>query len=736
MSPRMATRHAESVRHVGDIHRLARLYGVQVRYRDGLGVVRESPPETLLAILAQLGAGVSTESEREIRSAVSGRRREIWEELIEPVAVAWRERHRQPQIPLRVPASAEGSTLSVEVEFEDGRQPRRFQRRVGELKTLGEAAVGRRRFLTKSLALPAALPEGYHTLRLTLGRRTAEALVISAPRTAYSPEPSTERRWGLFLPLYALRTERRSASGDFTDLESFLEWTINLGGSAVGTLPLSACYLDEPFHPSPYTPVSRRFWNEFYLDPARAPELDRSPRARSLLGSTAYVKECARLGQADLVDYRREMALKRRVLEALARSLTARPSTRRDEFQAYVESRPDLDAYAKFRAVVEARGRLWPDWPARLRTGTIRAGDFYEAARTYHLYVQWLADQQLTALADRAGDKGGGLYLDLPLGVHAGGFDVWEDPELFALNVAGGAPPDRFFTEGQNWGFAPQHPENIRRRQYRPWIACLRSHMRRASMLRIDHVMGLHRLYWVPRGQQADQGAYVRYRARELYAILALESRRQKTVIVGEDLGTVPRYVRARMKARGVRRMSVGQFEFRDRPRSPLKPIAAGTVASLNTHDMRPFAAFWKQLDINDQVDLGLLAADDSTQDRNRREAVKQALRLFFLPDRATRLSTDRRSRLRANPSSKNGTEEIRQMVEALLGKQAASRAEFVMINLEDLWAETEPQNTPGTFDERPNWRRRARYGLKAIKHMRSVTGLLSEINRLRKGRS
>ncbi len=698
------------------LHRLARLYGVQVRYRDGFGVVRESPPGTLLAVLAQLGAPVSNENA--VASAVSVRRREIWEQLVEPVVVVWRGRNRPAEIPLRVPASAEASTLSVAVEFEDARPPLHFQQRVAELTTLREAVVGRRRFSAKSLVLPRALPEGYHTLRLSLGRREAEALVISAPRTAFSPPPSAKRGWGLFLPLYALRTERGSASGDFTDLEDFLDWTMDLGGSAVGTLPLSACYLDEPFHPSPYTPVSRRFWNEFYLDPARAPELDRSPRARSLLGSAAYARQDERLRKSDLVDYRREMALKRRVLEALARSLTARPSARHDEFRAYVAGRPDLDAYAKFRAVVEARGRLWPDWPARLRGGTIRDNDFDEAARGYHLYVQWLADQQLTALADRAGEKGGGLYLDLPLGVHAGGFDVWEDPESFALDVAGGAPPDRFFTQGQNWGFAPQHPESIRRRHYRPWIACLRSHMRLASMLRIDHVMGLHRLYWVPRGRPADQGAYVRYRARELYAILAIESRRHKTVIVGEDLGTVPRYVRARMKEHRVRRMSVGQFEFRDRPRSPLKPIPAGTSASLNTHDMRPFAAFWKQLDIDDQVDLGLLSGEDTTQARNHREALKRALRQFFPTARP----------------SKSDEHEILQMVQALLGKQAASPAEFLMINLEDLWAETRPQNTPGTVDERPNWRRRARFGFEAVKRMRSMTGLLRKVDRLRKG--
>ena len=696
------------------LHRLARLYGVQVRYRDGFGVMRQSPPETLLAVLAQLGAPVA--GAKDIVRAASDRRRAIWEQLVEPVVVMWRGRGRTARVPLRIPAGAEAATLSVLLQFEDGREPLCCRQRVGELKTVGEAVVGRRRFLAKSLTLPESLPEGYHRLHVTLGRREAEALVIVAPRTAFSPGPSAKRGWGLFLPLYALRTDRGSASGDFSDLEDLLAWTIELGGSAVGTLPLSACYLDEPCHPSPYTPVSRRFWNEFYLDPARAPELDQSPRARSLLASAAYTRQREQLQQSDLVDYRREMASKRRVLEALARSLTARPSARYNEFRAYVASRPDLDTYAKFRAVVETRGSLWPDWPARLRAGTIRAGDFDKAARDYHLYVQWLADEQLTALADRAGDKGAGLYLDLPLGVHSGGFDVWEDPESFALNVAGGAPPDRFFTHGQNWGFAPQHPENIRRRHYRPWIACLRSHMRRASMLRIDHVMGLHRLYWVPRGQQADQGAYVRYRARELYAILALESRRHKTVIVGEDLGTVPRYVRARMKEHGIRRMSVGQFEFRNRPRSPLRPVAANSVASLNTHDMRPFAAFWKQLDIDDQVDLGLLTRGDSAQDRSRREAVKQALRRHFF----------------AEGQSKNNKDEILPMVKALLGKQAASRAEFLMINLEDLWAETEPQNTPGTVDERPNWRRRARYDLDTIKRMRSVARLLRKLDRLR----
>ena len=696
------------------LHRLARLYGVQVRYRDGLGAACESPPETLLAILAQLGAPVSTM--KDISSAVAARRREIWGELVEPVVVL-RGRGRRATVPLRIPASGEASTLAAELEFENGRAPLRWRQRVSEMASLGEVRVGRRRFEAKSLTLPGPAPEGYHTLRLTLGRREAEALVIAAPRTAFSMNPADRRGWGLFLPLYALRTHRGSASGDFSDLESFLDWTMELGGSTVGTLPLTACYLDHPFHPSPYTPVSRRFWNEFYLDPEIAPEIEQSPEARSLLGSAAYASEQERLRRLDLVDQRREMALKRPVLEALERTLAARPSTRQDEFRAYVASRPDLDLYARFRAVVEARKSLWPDWPARLRAGTILDRDFDGAARRYHLYVQWLADQQLTALAERAAIRGGGLYLDLPLGVHAGGFDVWEDPESFALGVTGGAPPDRFFTRGQNWGFTPQHPEKIRRRRYRSLIACLRRHLRCASRLRVDHVMALHRLYWVPRGQQADQGAYVRYKARELYAILALESRRHKTMMVGEDLGTVPRYVRSRMKEHGIYRMSVAQFEFRSRSRSPLRPVAGNVVASLNTHDMRPFAGFWKQRDIDDQVDLGLLAAEDSMKDRDRREAVKQALRRRFLGRRRERSAAD----------------EIRRIVKALLHARAASRASLLLINLEDAWGETRAQNTPGTVAERPNWRRRARYGFEAVKCMSAVRSLLREVDRLRK---
>jgi 4-alpha-glucanotransferase len=199
------------------------------------------------------------------------------------------------------------------------------------------------------------------------------------------------------------------------------------------------------------------------------------------------------------------------------------------------------------------------------------------------------------------------LYLDMPLGAHGDGYDVWRYRELFALGASGGAPPDPVFTQGQDWGFAPVHPQRSRERGHAYLRAYLRHHLRHAGMLRIDHVMGLHRLYWVPRGQPASQGAYVTYPAEEVYAMLSIESHRHQAVIVGEDLGTVPPEVSRSLKRHAVGGMFVAQYEFCLPPKPVLRPVPRNVVASLNTHDMPPFHAYWRGLDIEDRRALGLI---------------------------------------------------------------------------------------------------------------------------------
>ena len=251
-----------------------------------------------------------------------------------------------------------------------------------------------------------------------------------------------------------------------------------------------------------------------------------------------------------------------------------------------------MEDYARFRAAGERQHAPWPAWPAPLRDGVIKEGDYDEEAMRYHLYVQWLAHQQLQSLSQKAREKGVRLYFDLPLGVHPDGYDVWREPNLFVLGASAGAPPDAFFAKGQDWGLPPLHPERLREQGYRYYIACVRHLLQMAGILRIDHVMGFHRLFFVPRGMKANQGVYVRYRAEEFYALLALEAHHHQAIIVGEDLGTVPPEVRPAMERHGLHRTYVAQFSLTPDARQALLPPSSNMVASLNTHDTPTFAGF------------------------------------------------------------------------------------------------------------------------------------------------
>jgi len=682
---------------------LARSYGIQTSYHDALGVYREASDDALLGTLRALDAPV--DGPADVPEALRARREELAEDLAEPVAVAWEG--GPPELVLRMGAGDRGA-LACHVDLEGGGR----QAWVCESEALPavDATGGRR------LALPERLPPGYHLLTLETPRRKSETLVISAPRRAYGAEG--DPLWGVFLPLYSLRTGRSWGAGDLSDLEAFGQWTAGLGGGVVGTLPLLAAFLDEPFAASPYAPASRLFWSELYLDPRRLPELDEAAGARRLIESPEFAREAAALAAAPLVDYARLMFLKRRVFEEMAHRFFSRPSRRLAEFERFLEEKPEVLDYAAFRAVLDRRGEAWPSWPERLREGTLAPADYDEEDRRYHLWVQWAAADQMRSVALEARRRGPGLYLDLPLGVEGASYDVWRERAIFARGAAAGAPPDAFFTQGQNWGFPPLAPGRLRERSYGYFVDCLRHHLEHAGLLRIDHVMQLHRLFWIPEGMAAADGVYVTYPANELYAVLSLESHRHRAVIVGENLGTVPPEVGEAMDRHGVLGMYVVQYELQPGSTGSLEgrvPPAA-TVASLNTHDMPTFRSFWTGADVDDLESLGVFDAAQARAERERREALKRGLA----------------ERLQARPAGDDAAL-CEAVLRHLLEWLAASPARLVLVNLEDLWGETEPQNVPGTTSERPNWRRKARLTFEELSSRPAIAALLQSIDALRR---
>jgi 4-alpha-glucanotransferase len=511
-----------------------------------------------------------------------------------------------------------------------------------------------------------------------------------------------------------------------------MEWVGRLGGADVGTLPLLAAFLDEPIEISPYRPVSRLFWNELFVDVEVIPELQDSPECCHLIASDGFRRRVEVQRNSELVDYREVMRLKRDVLEPLSATFFQKRPSRFGDLQRFVVENPAVEDYARFRAVCERQRDPWASWPGRMKDGRIDNGDYDPLAANYHLYAQWTAHEQLAALGDHDTGKAGGtqgstggasgthadrckLYLDLPIGVDPRGYDVWRHRELFAVGASVGSPPDVVFPKGQDWGLPPMVPERIREDGYDLFRRVMATNCKFAGRLRIDHVLGFHRLYCIPPGFGADQGAYVRYNADELYAVATLESHRNRCELVGENLGTVPATVDRQISSHRIAGMWVAPYELEPGRRARLSPPPPQHVAMLNTHDMPPLAAWWNADDIDDRVKLGLVNGQSANQEREQRRV-------------ATRQLGDWLRSLGLLTIEDDATVPVLPLVRGI----AASAARLVLINFEDLWLETRPQNIPSVSGEQPNWRRKARYRLDEIQQLPEVLQALREANELR----
>jgi 4-alpha-glucanotransferase len=391
------------------------------------------------------------------------------------------------------------------------------------------------------IVLPEALPHGCHVLEYDTDRGPGETVVVVAPPTM----PRAERfagRSGLFVPTYALWEADRPLPS-FRHLHELARTLARSGVPLVSTLPLYSTFLDQPFDPSPYSPISRLHWNEIYLDDDTLPD--------------APVPD-----QGSFVDWR---VLARRRRDQLVEAARTADADLMAQLTTFVAARPDAGAYARFLAARDAGGD--------------------EVVERSHVLAQYLADRELRAIADDP--DAAALALDLPIGSSPAGFEVWADPGMFASGASVGAPPDSFFADGQNWGFPPPLPAAMRASGHRLWRQLIARVGRYAAILRIDHAMAIERLWWVPDGFSAHQGVYVHYPREELLAVIAASAAAAGVTIVGEDLGTVPLEVSEAFERWDVIGMYEEQFHLDD---DPLPHIPARTVAGIRTHDMEPIA--------------------------------------------------------------------------------------------------------------------------------------------------
>lgn len=457
------------------------------------------------------------------------------------------------------------------------------------------------------------------------------------------------RKLGVFGPLYAVRSGRGGGVGDLEDLARLCEWAGGLGASLVSTLPLLAGRYASPTDGCPYAPVSRSVFSELFLD-------------LSSMMTDGERAETERLGHASLIDYEASWTLKRRVLEREAAKADS------SAIEAFLGGDALIAQYVKWRAIESSDA---------------------SAERLYG-YAQMLLHQQLSSVRNRAEAAGCGLYLDLPVGVVGGGFDVHRQPDLYAKGVAVGAPPDAYFPEGQVWGFPPMIPERVRMSGHAELAEATRRHLRYASTLRLDHVMGLWRLYWIPEGHGADDGVYVRYDADGALDVLADLSHEHKATFIGENLGTVPPEVDAAMIGRKLMGMTAAQYDGGDQAMAPgaAKPEL---LAAANTHDMPTFAGYLAGRDIDLRRALRLLDKSSAKYDARLREAAVERLHETL------------------------GVSDEDELFDALMDRLCDSPAPVVMIALEDLWGESEPQNIPGVSEGYPCWRRQMRVTLEEL---------------------
>ncbi len=689
---------------------LCKLHHVQPSYAGSGGKRIAASAEALVAILSGLGVDASTPSK--IDRAIARRVKAMRSRVLEPVTVAWKGKLA---LTLRLNGKSP-KHIDVTIEPEAG-------------ETV-ELRVPADRFITKTkkdglgepeelttIKLPGTLPMGYHTARVTVGRTEHETRVLSAPTECFRhDEERLAGAWGLFCPTYALRSERDTGCGDLTELRRAAAWSASQGGKVIATLPLLSVYLDEPFEPSPYSPVSKLFWNELFLDAEATQEFDKTPKAKRRVASAGYRKEKDALRAGSLVQYRRQAALRRSVVEHLAQRFFEKGGMESPEMQAYLEANPLAPRYARFRAVMERQQRDWSDWSERLRSGKFRKGDFDPAAEQYHLYAQLRTSEQLDALQNDMQDRDGLLYLDLAVGVRGDGFDAFINPSVFANALSVGAPPDSSFHRGQDWGFPPMHPDALREDRYAYFIDTVRAHMQRCDVLRLDHVMAFYRLFLVPSGIGLDarSGAYVHFNADEQLAIYSIESHRNACMIVGENLGTVPPQVEKALDKHKMGPLYVGQYEAKANAKKAIGDVRPRSVASCNTHDMAPFAKWWDGSEADDRMAVGLVNEETADQEKAWKANLREKMTAYF------------------EKKGEVAGEHAGQVRDAVHKHLASGPCDFMLVNIEDLWLESHCQNIPGTVDEHPNWRHRLRYELDEIAADSDVEAQLSMIDAAR----
>ncbi|WP_296255870.1 4-alpha-glucanotransferase [uncultured Enterobacter sp.] len=593
----------------------------------------------------------------------------------------------------------------------------------------------------KTLNLPAKLPEGYHTLTLTQDDLRFHCRVIVAPKRCYEPQALLEGKklWGACVQLYTLRSDSNWGIGDFGDLKKMLVDVGERGGAFIGLNPIHALYPANPESASPYSPSSRRWLNVIYIDVNALDDFKNSKEAQAWWNLSTTQQALKQARDAEWVDYSTVTALKMAALRLAWKGFSQRDDEQMAAFRQFVMQEGEslywqaaFDALHAYQVKEDEMRWGWPVWPDAYQsvdTPEVKAFcEKYADEVDFYLWLQWLAYSQFAACwqVSQGYKMPIGLYRDLAVGVAEGGAETWCDRELYCLKASVGAPPDILGPLGQNWGLPPMDPHVMAARAYEPFIDLLRANMQNCGALRIDHVMSVLRLWWIPYGETADHGAYVQYPVDDLLSILALESKRHQCMVIGEDLGTVPVEIVSKLRDSGVYSYKVLYFEndhektFRAPKAYPEQSMAVAT-----THDLPTLRGYWESGDLTLGKTLGLYPDEEVLRGLYQdRELSKQGLldalhKQGCLPKRA-----GHKASLMSMTSTLN---------RGLQRYIADSNSALLGLQPEDWIDMAEPVNIPGTSYQYKNWRRKLSTTLEKMFADDGVNRLIKDLDKRRK---
>lgn len=675
---------------------LADRFGISTQFYDWKGRHTQVGEQTVIAILAEFGVDASTpERARAVAQRV---RDDHWRRIVQPCVVL--RAGQEGRVDVHVPA---GAPVSLRIVGEDGNDHLPWQvdnwnpDRPIDGRMIGEATFG----------IPGNLPLGYHELIVTIGTHDADGseadggihatatstIIVTPNRVGLPRRMGASRVWGYAAQLYSVRSHHSWGLGDLTDLADLCTWSASQGAGYLLTNPLHAAEVAGRMEPSPYLPSSRLFVNPIYIRPELIAEY------HDLNQYDASIIESLRTMTLDddpqaLLDRDRTWQAKSQALELIHR--VDMSASRRMAFTAFRVARGRrLEDFATWCLLSELHGSDWHDWPAELHdphgAAVARVRREHADRIDFHMWLQWIADQQLSTVQSSGTDAGMpvGLICDLAVGVNGSGADAWMLNGLFAREMNVGAPPDPFNQAGQDWGQPPMRPDVLEQMAYAPLREMVSSALRHAGGVRIDHIMGLFRLWWVPRGLGPRHGAYVRYNHEAMVGVVALEAYRAGALVIGEDLGTVEPWVRDHLASRGILGTSIMWFETGPdgRPKQP-QQWREHAMSSVTSHDLPPTSSYLRGDHVELRDRLGLLTESVDEERENARRECETWL-----------ASLRQQGVLEAD---EDDPEQVTLAMHTLLTR---TPSKVINATLTDAVGDPRTQNLPGTEDEYPNWR-------------------------------